>query len=99
MYSNVSHLNICEVQGIMKVKLVMGPLSSQDISDQLLSHFKNKSQGLRAMWKHSSGSEQNFPGSGQTSSPEADPLILNTLFLFHVGFMKDLKPFSCLFLE
>lgn len=50
------------------------------------------------MWKPSSGSEQNFPGSGQPSSRETDPLILNALFLFHVGFMKDLNtlilPFS-----
>lgn len=40
MYSNVSHLNICDVQEIMKVKLAMEPLSSQNISDQFTLKIK-----------------------------------------------------------
>lgn len=43
------------------------------------------------MGKRNSDSEQNFPKSGQASSSESYPLILNILFLFHTGFVKDVN--------
>ena len=72
-----------------KVKLVMGPLSHQERTWPVI--LETRVRSLHVMGKRNSDSEQNFPKSGQASSSESYPLILNILFLFHTGFVEDVN--------
>lgn len=75
-----------------EVKLVRGPLSHQGHMWLVTQWFEKPKSGVYMQCANSTQIlNKNFPQSGQTSSSEIDPLILNRLFLFHIRFVKDVN--------